>query len=337
VANSALLNLINSLTNQSSNDINASLNALHPALFSAYGEYQTETVGQIVLLLHRWPYKACEPFHPNHFWVELLGDWFSEKAVDFQSGFDTQVRAIAAGFNEQIGQHWMAGISAIYENGHLQWDQSGSAGTAQTFYGALYADYLTDRGHLGATFMAGYDDYDTARKIFIQSTNATAKSNSSGHEFIAHLTGSLEYDLKQTLLSPRLDLTYLYLQSNPFTENGAEGLNLSVASTTSQTLRGELGLSGQRKVAYEKGCAAFSLTGSWIVEKPLCRSQIEATFQGANIPFAVAGWNRTLMLFSPSADIHASYKWFGFGIRYKAEIGPRFFGQVGELRLDARW
>ncbi len=337
--NTDLNNAVNSLSQQPANVITSALNLFQPSLFSAYEDLQTEMVGQIVLMLHRWPYKSCAEVQPRHLWLEPFGNWYHQGGRDDQFSVDAQAKGLILGGEEQITDHWILGIAGIYDTARLRWTQPGSVGTVHGGYGALYADCITDRAHVGATFMGGYDYYHTSRHIQFLTTDQTAKSRNHGTEFVGHLTGSLEYAFGWGLLSPRLDMTYAYLKTSSFQETGAGGFNLSVDGMKSQTIRGELGISGQKKVLFKerKGCTTFSLSGSWIVDQPIDRSLIQSTFQGETVPFDVVGWDRTLQLFSPSLDIQTSYRHFGFGLRYKAEIGNRFFGQEADLRVDLRW
>ena len=337
---SALQAVVNEFFGQSAAVLNSALDLMQPSSYSAFAELQMEVAGQIVGMFHQGLFQRCHRIRPRSFWVEPFGDWYREQGVDFQFGYTAQAKGISAGFDGRFADHWLLGVGGVYDWVNVRWYRPGSHAHVRNYYGTIYADYVTKRARIGATVMAGGDCYHVSRHIQFLATNETARSNPRGFEMVGQLMGNFAFPVSCSWsVCPAFSLDYFYLRTTAFTEKNAPGLNLHVNRHNNHTGRGEVGLAGQYSYTYEamKSCLFLQFAGTWIIEGALHRPDYIVRFQNQSIPFKSRGWNRTLQLFSPSVEVQGTYLDFGASLQYKAEIGPRFFGQAANLRLDYRW
>jgi len=100
-------------------------------------------------------------------------------------------------------------------------------------------------GYLDGALVLGYDHYSTTRKIWfggLLPLNRRAKGSHNGFESSLHLKGGCQLPVNGTHLGPYASLDFLYIYEGSFNENGANSLNLNIASKHPMLLQSEVGL-----------------------------------------------------------------------------------------------
>ncbi len=291
---------------------------------------------QVATFFHHKPYEPCGGYRPNHIWVEPFGNWFREKHVGQQVGFNADVYGLAAGYDGELLDDWVLGVGGAYNNSSLHWHEGRGHAHANSFYGALYTDWMTKHAYVGASVLGGGDFFDTTRKIDFLTTHKRAKAHPHGFDVISQVSAAGFFGDK-FIASPYADLTYLYFHHSKFRERKAGGLNLQVSSYASQTIRSEAGMNFRYLGTPNRACITPIVSLSWVGIYPIHRDHYHTRFVGAPIPFTVKGWNHSWNLFSPSAGLEISKDRFVFSLQYEAEIGSRFLAQKGNIRFDYSW
>ena len=159
-------------------------------------------------------------------------------------GNAASLRQKTAGFfigaDAPVGGDWRAGLAGGYQRTFVNSDDRGSSGTIDGYHVMAYGG--THQGPLGIGLGASYtfQDISTSRTIvFPGFADATSAHYGGG---TAQVFGELSYDLKlqKALLEPFIDLAYVNVHTDGFTETGGAA-SLTGASDNADTTYSTLG------------------------------------------------------------------------------------------------
>ena len=338
--NPALSEAVNSLAGESFAEVNEALDQLHPAPFSAFSELQVESGSKLLSLFHRRPGPACCE-KTWRLWLEPYGNWLTEKQTGMQQGFHSQTGGGALGMDWQLHRNLVFGLGGAGNYSRLDWNNHRGHSDINGYYGAAYTDFTYNYFYLGASVLGGVDRYRTHRHINFSTIDETARAKHSAVDIMGQLSTGLFLGPSSCLFFPFINVDYFFLGQDSFTERGAPGLNLSVKSFDTQTVRAELGagLQVQDKNYKETMCISPKVSLGWAMQRPVSHESIKASFEGENLKFAVDGWDYTWQLFTFNLGLNFSYKCFTIGAEYIGEINgnDKFFGQTAHLQLLWKW
>lgn len=338
-----LFNIVNTFVGQSNSTINEALDQMHPAQYSAFTEMQSEVNGQLISLFHRLPYLPCSCNNPNRLWIEGLGNSLTVKNHGIELGFQANTGGIAVGYDGQVNDSLILGFGGAWTNNSLEWQRHRGTGTMNGFYGSVYFDSQVGAFYFGGAFLGGMDFYDTSRNINFITTHRTANSDFQALDLMGQISTAYLFGSPQAFFYPYANLDYLYLHTYGFSETGASGLNLNVFGRTDQTFRTEmgLGLQVQDRNAAETVCISPLISIGWVNMCPISRPKLKSTFEGANIPYEVVGWDESWNLFNVNFGLTIGYYCYSLMLDYNVEFSPDsdtiLFNQHGNVRLDWKW
>lgn len=343
--NSTLQSVINLFPGQSNATINNALDHLHPAQYGSMIELQNLVGTQIASFFHRRPEARCGSGCPitSRFWVEPFVNNLALKSRGKDVGFDATAGGVALGYDSEIAENWTVGIGGAWKQASLDWERGRGDATVNGYYGSLYTDYTIKNVYLGASLLAGADDFDVSRKIKFLSVDVTANGDYTAAAFVGELTAAAYFGPTMCFAAPYLNLDFIFLRQYDFTEKNAQGLNLSVGQTDSSTLRTEIGIALQvQDTNYEETfCISPLVSLSYVNMTPLVREKYKATFAGATVPFYVEGWDSTWNLISVKFGLKMGIYGFSAAALYNAETsfqkGTPLFDQQGSILLSWSW
>jgi autotransporter-associated beta strand protein len=335
--------IIDDLAGQSNATINAALDQMHPAPYSAYAEIQAEVGGQLLSLFHRRPSPICGCDQRMRLWVEPFANWLSEKNVGEELGFDANVKGVALGIDGEIAEGWVVGVGGAWDTNTFQWREGRGHGSTDGYFGAFYTDLTLERIYVGFSAVAGLDQNRTTRHIQFVNVDENAHSDVDAIDWMVQLSTALYYGPPACYLYPFFNLDYLYLREPSFSETEGGGLNLDVREHLSQTLRSELGVGFriQDTNHAETMCISPMIALSWVAEYPISREAYVATFSGKTIPFTTHGWDHTWNLFAADFGLTLTYRNASLTGSYRIETSPEdhtpLYDQQGSVRLDLKF
>lgn len=338
-----LFNVFNSFVGESNDTINAALDEMHPAPYTAFTEMQAELDGQLISLFHRLPYLPCSCDNPSRLWIEGLGNTLTMKRHGLEIGFQANTGGLAFGYDGQINEYFVMGAGGAWTRSHLEWHDHRGDGDVNGLYGGIYFDTQADSFYLGASFLAGMDFYETNRHLQFVTTDRHAHASFQALDLIGQISTAYLFGSPQAYFYPYANIDFIYLHTHKFSESGADGLDLNVFARSDETLRSELGLAlqVQDRNAAETMCISPLVSIGWVNMCPIQRPKPTATFKGASIPFSVFGWDESWNLFNINFDLSITYRCYSFLIGYNAEFSPDshtiLFNQHGNIRLDWKW
>lgn len=340
---SDLFNVVNTFVGQSNSTINAALDQMHPAQYSAFTEMQAEVNGQLISLFHRLPYLPCSCNNPNRLWIEGLGNSLTVKNHGIELGFQANTGGIAFGYDGQVTDSLVLGFGGAWTNNSLEWQRHRGSGTMNGLYGSVYFDSQVGGFYFGGALLGGMDFYDASRHIEFITTNRTAQSDFQALDLMGQISTAYLFGSPQAFFYPYANLDYLYLHTYSFSETGASGLNLNVFGRTDQTFRTELGLGlqVQDRNATETMCISPLISLGWVNMCPISRPKLKSTFEGASIPYEVVGWDESWNLFNINFGLTIGYYCYSLMLDYNVEFSPdsdtTLFNQHGNVRFDWKW
>ncbi len=163
--------------------------------------------------------------------------------------------------------------------------------------------------------------------------NRQAISSQIGHDFTAQWRSGVNFSLRNWCLTPMAGLAYIYLHQNPFTETGADDLDLSVRANEAQTLRSTLGARLARTFGAPAG---YKITPEvqvgWAHDFALDNRVINASLSELGGAFATNGFNGDTDTLLVGAGVTAQLT-NGLALtgRYNAEIGRSFTSHMVNL------
>ena len=338
-----LVAVLDLFVGQSNDAINAALDQLHPAPYSAFTEFQEEMGAQIVSLFHRKPHLSCACDNGRRIWVQPFGDSLTEKRHGEEFGFTANSGGLAAGFDGDILCNWIFGFGAAWNNTHLKWHSHHGHGEVNGIYASLYTDYRIWNFYLGGAIYGGVDLYDTERHIDFFSLNEHSKASYTGYEAVAQLNTAYFFGAPTALLYPYANFDLLYLHTPAFHEQGAGSLSLHVAKHSAATFRTEMGLAFQviDTNMDETMCISPLFSIGWVNMCPIERQDFHSTFDSAPISFETFGWDQTWNLFSLDFGLAFSYRCFTMDLKYNVEMSADketlLYNQYGNIRFDWKW
>lgn len=181
---------------------------------------------------------------PFGMFASAIGAGGKSKAAADMAGYSFYNAGLVAGGDLQLGEHLALGVLGGYLHGSadISYPGTGKVDSDSGRYGVYAAGY---GGGFRLNMYAGIaqDSFSTKRNISFGEISRTASAKPKGSE--VNLYGSAGYDLpsgQNGTLSPSLALNYDRLKVDPFTETGADSLNLSVSRQTVESLRSSLGV-----------------------------------------------------------------------------------------------
>lgn len=199
--------------------------------------------------------------------------------------------ALDTGLDYSLGEHLAAGLLAGYSLGRAEVSSPSGAGvdSRSSRYGVYAAG---SAGALRLNLYAGRadDDFETERKIVFDGISRKASASPSGRELNLQADAAYELPAGTRLgrMVPFIKANYDRLETDAFTETGADSMNLSVKAFTARSLRSTAGL--RYCDALDAGSGAMlktSLDLAWEHEYKDQGLPLSAAFAAGGAPFTV--------------------------------------------------
>lgn len=127
----------------------------------------------------------------------------------------------------------------------------------------MYATWADDRWFANGLLGAGFSKYNNAR---VALNNSIARSDPSGTEFIANVSGGRDFKSNGWRLSPIAGLQYSHIEINSYAEDGAGAMNLTVSDQHIDSLRSKIGIQAARSVEWNDIVLTPRTQASWYHE-----------------------------------------------------------------------
>jgi outer membrane autotransporter protein len=170
------------------------------------------------------------------------------------SDVEYTIAGTSLGVDGRLANHWVVGGAAGYARTiDLAFEQRSGSGEANTFQGALYAGRSTSRSYLSASGRFAYSDMDTTRRIVFADIDRRATASFNGWDAGASVEGGVNLvELWGVSVQPLASFDYVHVDTEGYTEKGADSIDLKVKSQSLDSMVSGLGLRLHGTVAMDR-------------------------------------------------------------------------------------
>ena len=324
------------------NDINTALNSLQPSAFTSLATSSQE----VSLTVSDNIFNRLREINPlqRQKCDKQISTWFSPLMVsmnqlsNLEPGYRDNAVGGVAGIDFAVGKHTTAGLALGYAFSRLDWRQSRGASNENSWCGALYQKFATDKVFLELQLMGQINQFYVDRAIQFQGVNRTAKSSHQGLGISGHLKAGFQWGKENFKVLPYARLDYLYDDEAPFREYGADSIDLIVESKKSSLFSSEGGLefhathrTATRQVTTLIGLSAiYEKRAIGEIEKASFVEGCQMIVKGLNPSRPLASATLGLNLASPQYCLDAS-------VIYKGKFSQSFQSSALEAKITKKF
>ncbi|MDO8289664.1 MAG: autotransporter domain-containing protein [Parvibaculum sp.] len=181
-------------------------------------------------------------------WFRATGRLSSMDGNATTGGFRTKSGGAMMGIDRPFGTGITAGVAIGFDQTYLD-ESNGNSGHIGTPRLAIYGSYETGPLAFDGTLAYAHDFVDTRRPT----ATGTATASYGSDELSAALQASYRLNMGGASVTPKAGIHYTHLKDDSFTESGAPGFNLAVASRNADSLRPFVGVSVAKSFKTEGG------------------------------------------------------------------------------------
>jgi len=217
-------------------------------------------------------------------WGQAFGGSSHLGERDDLAGYHARYSGFLLGADTALNDSWRAGGLFSYTKTTVNndGDNTGSSADVKSYGLFGYASYQGQPWYLDLSLGAIQHQYDTQREINFSGFNGAAKGQHDGLQYIASAQAGYPIDLgaalAHTILTPIAGLTYSTLRQDSYTETGGNGAALHLDSTSTTSLKSDLGAKLERSFATSYGSVVPSAQLTWRHEYHDTRLQSVANY-----------------------------------------------------------
>lgn len=181
------------------------------------------------------------PRYPTEYrgWIGGYGLGGDVRSDGNAQGFNYGFGGTAFGVDRQLSDDVLAGVAGGYAGSHVRTASRLQTAQVDSLQVAPYLRRMYGPGYLFGIAGFSHDIYQSTRQL---PAAVTASGEYTGYQFSTYLEGGATYALRGWNVQPLVNLQYIALQQNGFTETGAGAAGLSVRSSMNDSLRPGVGL-----------------------------------------------------------------------------------------------
>ena len=258
-------------------------------------------------------------------WLEGIGDFAHQDAMDQNPSFDMTTGGALLGFDyfEDAGQ---VGTAVGFSSSAISGEHGAGHGNVDTATAAVYGTAYFGNGYFELGLLGAYNYYSNTRHISFSGFNADAKSSHNGVQIVPHLAGGYDFSFSWGSVEPFAALDCAVLLQDGFSEHGAGILGMDEPGSTSEFLRGEIGVNVYESWMWAWGACILKEKLSYLNRKGFGLGTISGvTIPGASRSFTVETFKDDQNLISPSLELFFRGKGgVFFSLNYDGEFGSGY-------------
>ncbi len=232
------------------------------------------------------------------------------------------------GFDIALSPAWLVGISLGEWRSDLDFDTGSGHSKLDTTFAALYGSWISERSYVDGTVLYGRGDQEDERLVSLAGIPAIATSKHDVETLAASLSGAYNFGDDNFSWGPYAGLRYIRLEEDAFTEVGASGMSLAVASNRSEALQVDLGLRVWHAIRRRHGDLVPEFSAVWVHDFDIGDANLQAAFTGApGLGFRI-----------PAQPVERDGVRYGLGLGYASDRGfSTLLRYTLEQRGDFKW
>lgn len=239
-------------------------------------------------------------------------------------GYRTLTGGLQGGIDKRIHPDWLIGASIAYAHTDLNLRHNLGGGNTNTLRIGPYVSWTPQACgfFLDTSLTYGFHRHNMHRNVNIGTIDETARSSYNSHDLSLFTTTGYDIELnEQSVLTPFVSLQYTHAYRESFSESGSPSANLSLDSTSTDSLRSVVG--GRFAHMLDMGTWTLVPEASvgWAYEYLDRGTNGTAQFAGTDAPFTIRSGTlgRNSVQASLGASMLFSHTLSGF-LRYEGDF-----------------
>ena len=271
------------------------------------------------------------------FWMEGFGSAARQGTQNGVSGFDDSTYGTTFGADKLIRDNLRMGAALSYASTKVNDNgtRAGSGETIQSYIGNIYGTYTAEQWYLQSTVTFANHKFDTTRLVDFTGP-VIAKGSFTAQQYGTSLEAGIPLKMEHYVLTPITSFSYNHFHQNGYHERGANGADLIVSGSNSNSYISGLGT----KIA-----SSFTISSDWIA-KPSIQTMWMHQFNHQLIPnqqvdlesggvsFIASGLKLPADHASISAGLDMiSDKNITLSLVYNADLASHFISNAGQIKM----
>lgn len=297
-------------------------------ILSRGGEIQIASAGDLTPILSGTGKR-------NSFWTKAFGAYSKQGLDDGFNGYKAKTGGMAFGADTLLDSDWVVGAAATYAATQVNMSnyRNGDYANVDSYQATLYTSRDFGKWYLEAMAAGAYQTFDTARDTGF----GVASGNFDGWNFATRATIGKPIPVsRKTKITPSVGLEYNHLRQSSYREQEAGPLNLSVQDESANRLRSVV----QAKVTTELLHDGYKFVPGahigWRHEFMNEGIDSTATFNGGGSSFTTQGQKTQRDTLNLGVSLSASQTQdFTLTMQADSELADKYTGYSGQL--VAQW
>jgi len=173
-------------------------------------------------------------------WGQFFGNTASESSHDNANGYDANTAGIIFGMDRLLTDNFRLGFAYTYMQINVDAKGSSNKNNINTNLITLYSDYIFGSMYLDGHVSYGFNHYDVDRYMTVLGKKAT--DNFGGYTLNMGTKFGRDFDLETAVITPFLGLDYTHIDTDSYTESGADISNLIIDGQDNDIFTSTLGV-----------------------------------------------------------------------------------------------
>ncbi|OCW58562.1 autotransporter domain-containing protein [Hoeflea olei] len=258
--------------------------------------------------------------HPNA-WMSGFGSWSDHDGDGNAAASSAKGGGVLFGADAPLGDGWRLGLAGGYGHDDIKSLAVNSLAKVDSYYLSAYGGRQIGPATISFGALHAFQQVETSRVVSLSSYNDTLTASYDGSTSQAFVEGAWRFERDLFHVEPYANLTYTYLHTDGFTEQGS-ATALTSGSNSYDQLSSTIGVRFDRYIAFNNMLGKLSGGLGWRHGYGDLSPQTNLAFSGSQ-SFTVAG----AALARDTALVNAG---ISFDLTDKATVSLRYDGQFAD-------
>ncbi len=236
-------------------------------------------------------------------WAKGFGMEGQQDNVNGMNGYDSKAFGLMLAYEMPLNDKTRVGFGGGYANTSIEGNNASGRTKIDSYQLTAYFDHKEGTSFVQGSVMAGIDKYDGSRSIVFPGINRTATADFSGQQYGALISAGKHFIVNQTTITPLASLQVSRISVDSYTEQGASGASLRVASQDYDFVQSGLGVKAEQIIQSGNRTYSPELHVKWLHDFQSTTMQQDAAFTGGGGTFSAQGIKQDRDLFNVGAGI----------------------------------
>lgn len=241
--------------------------------------------------------------HQGSWWGKAFASSGQQENNGGMNGYDTKAFGLMLAYDMPLNENTRVGLGGGYANTTVDGNNGSGRTKIDSYQLNGYIDHTMGDAFVQGVVTAGVDKYDGSRSIIFPGINRTASADFDGQQYSALLKVGKHLFVNQTTITPFASLQLSRLSVDGYTEKGAGGANLQVASQDYNFVQSGLGVKAERVIHSGGRTYAPEVHYQWLHDFKSTTMQQDASFDGSTNTFSAEGIKQDRDLFNVGAGV----------------------------------